>query len=215
MLGPIVDAVTLEIAERQYPGPTAQLLTQLVNQTDSRGRTPFLTACHHGHWNCAEQLLEAGSNIFAVDRDGNSCLHLAAVHSHVEVVSQLLTKAEAEAVTLRLTIIVNLSGFTPLHYAAHAGNAELVRQLLAAGVDSLQGTVQDYDRWMMVLQGTTALHIAAMGHQSGVCIMLLQLYALQLREWLPGDPLPVDPRTRYGCNFLPFLPCFSIYLLIC
>ena len=175
--------MTLEIAEGQYPGPSAQLLTQLVNQTDGRGRTPFLTACHHGHWDCAEQLLEAGSNIFAVDRDGNGCLHLAAVHAHTEVVTQLLSKAEAEAVTLRLTNIINLSGFTPLHYAAHAGSAEITRQLLATGVDQLQGTIANYDRWLVVLQGTTALHVAAMSHQSGVCIMLLQHYALQLREW--------------------------------
>lgn len=196
VLGPIVDAVTVEIAEGHYPGKAAELLTKIVNQTDSRGRTALLTACYNGHWDCAEQLLEAGSNIFAVDKDGNGCLHLAAVNGHTDVVTQLLSKAEHEAVTLRLASILNLSGFTPLHYAAHAGNAEITRQLLAAGVDQLQGTLSDYDRWLVVLQGSTPLHIAAMSHQSGVCIMLLQHYVLQLREWLPGDPRPVDARTR-------------------
>jgi ankyrin repeat protein len=97
------------------------LLLLLCHLQDSKGRTPLLTACHHGHWDCAEQLLEAASNIFACDKDGNGVLHLTAIHGHAALLQQLLVKAEAQAVTARLAGTVNLSGFTPLHYAAFAG----------------------------------------------------------------------------------------------
>jgi ankyrin repeat protein len=162
---------------------------------DSKGRTPLLTAAHHGHWDCTEQLLEAASNIFACDKDGNSILHLAAINGHSELLQKLLIKAEAQSVTSRLAGIVNLSGFTALHYAAFAGSAECVRQLLSAGVDQLQGSWGEYDRWLVVPCGSSPLHVAAAGQQAGVCLVLLQSYALQVREWLPGDAVPVDPRT--------------------
>uniref|UniRef100_A0A383VQS5 RING-type domain-containing protein n=1 Tax=Tetradesmus obliquus TaxID=3088 RepID=A0A383VQS5_TETOB len=196
VLGPLVDAVTAEIVDGVYPGKAAELLGRTVNQQDSKGRTPLLTACHHGHWDCAEQLLEAASNIFACDKDGNSVLHLAAVGGHAALLEQLLAKAEAQAVTARLAGIVNLSGFSPLHYAAFAGNAACVRQLLAAGVDQLQSSWGEYDRWLVVPPGSTPLHVAAAAHHAGCCLLLLQSYALQLREWLPGEAVPVDPRGR-------------------
>lgn len=176
------------------------MLTSLCNLScclqDSRGRTPLLTACHHGHWDCAELLLEAASNIFACDKDGNSILHLTAIGGHAQLLQQLLAKAEAQAVTPRLAGMVNLSGFTPLHYAAFAGSADCARQLLAAGVDQLQGSWGAYDRWLVVPCGSTPLHVAAAAQHAGVCLVLLQSYALQRREWLPGDAAPIDPRGR-------------------
>jgi hypothetical protein len=71
-----------------------------------------------------------------------------------------------------------------------------VRQLLTAGVDQLQGSWGEYDRWLVVPCGSRPLHVAAGNQNAGVCLVLLQSYALQLREWLPGDAVPVDPRAR-------------------
>jgi hypothetical protein len=50
-------------------------------------------------------------------------LHLTAIRGHAALLQQLLVKAEAQAVTARLAGMVNLSGFTPMHYAAFAGMA--------------------------------------------------------------------------------------------
>lgn len=84
--------------------------------------------------------------MFACDKDGNSVLHLAAIHGHTHIVRQLLEKAEAQAITSRLAAAVNLSGFSPLHYATWSGSAEVTRLLLTAGVDQLQASWGEYDR---------------------------------------------------------------------
>ncbi|WIA13987.1 hypothetical protein OEZ85_002550 [Tetradesmus obliquus] len=118
----------------------------VLNEQDSRGRTPLLAACYAGRSDCAQLLIESGSNIFACDKDGNGVLHLAAINGHTQLLQLLLLKAEAQAITPQLTAAVNLSGFSPLHYAAFAGNAACVRALLAAGVDALQGSWGEYDR---------------------------------------------------------------------
>lgn len=171
-------------------------ISETAEQTPQQGRTPFLSACYYGNWNCAHQLLEAGSNVFAVDKDGNCALHLAAINGHADVVEQLLAVADHQAITSRLVNVVNLSGLTPLHYAAWAGHADIAQQLLAAGIDPLQSSWGEYDRWLVVPLGSTALHAAALQLKSSVCIILLQHYLLQLCEWLPGDPALVDPRRR-------------------
>lgn len=89
-LAPLVAAVTAEIATPgAYPGVAAAALSTAVGRRDRAGRTPFLTACLHGSWECAELLLEAGSNILAIDGDSNGCLHLACINGHGHVVEQV------------------------------------------------------------------------------------------------------------------------------
>jgi ankyrin repeat protein len=158
-------------------------------------RTPLLAACYAGQPDCAQLLIEAGSNIFACDKDGNGVLHLAAINGHTQLLQQLLVKAEAQAITSQLAAAVNLSGFTALHYAAFAGSAECVRQLLSAGVDQLQGSWGEYDRWLVVPCGSSPLHVAAVRFKASACMALLESYALQMQECLPGDAVPVDPRA--------------------
>jgi len=70
-----------------------------------------------------------------------------------------------------------------------------VRALLAAGVDALQGSWGEYDRWLVVPPGSTPLHVAALRFKASAAVALLEVYALQLQECLPGDPVPADPRT--------------------
>lgn len=90
LLQPLVTAVTAEMAvPGVYPGPAAAVLGTAVGWRDRHGRTPFLEACLHGSWECAELLLEAGSNIVAVDAAGSGCLHLASIKGHGHVVDQV------------------------------------------------------------------------------------------------------------------------------
>lgn len=90
LLQPLVAAVTQEMATPgAYPGAAAAALSTAVGRRDRACRTPFLVACLHGSWECAELLLESGSNILAVDYDGNGCLHLASINGHGHVVEQV------------------------------------------------------------------------------------------------------------------------------
>lgn len=90
LLQPLVSAITAEMAvPGAYPGPAAAALGQAVGYSDRLRRTALLEACLHGSWECADLLLEAGSNIMAVDIDGNSCLHLACINGHGHGVEQV------------------------------------------------------------------------------------------------------------------------------
>lgn len=90
LLRPLVSAVTVEMSTPGlYPGPAASDLGAAVSMQDRHGRTPLLSACLHGSWECAHLLLEAGSNILAADKEGNGCLHLASIHGHGHVVEQV------------------------------------------------------------------------------------------------------------------------------
>lgn len=71
-----------------------------------------------------------------------------------------------------------------------------MRRLLVAGVDLNQGSWGEYDRWLVVPVGSCALHVAALGLQASACLVMLEFHTLLAREWLPGDPVPVDPRSR-------------------
>lgn len=97
LLQPLVSSVTAEMSvPGVYPGPAAAALATAVGHTDRHSRTPFLVACLHGSWECAELLLEAGSNILAADAAGNGCLHLASIHGHGHVVEQVRAAAAVD-----------------------------------------------------------------------------------------------------------------------
>lgn len=47
-------------------------LRQAVNARDLYRRTPLIVAAKQGHLECTQTLVEAASNLFAVDREGNT-----------------------------------------------------------------------------------------------------------------------------------------------
>ena len=47
-------------------------LRQVVNARDLYRRTPLIVAAKQGHLECTQTLVEAASNLFAVDREGNT-----------------------------------------------------------------------------------------------------------------------------------------------
>jgi ankyrin repeat protein len=196
LLAPLVDAVTNEMLDGNYPGDAAAALEWAINRPDSRGRSPLLVACSYGQWDCADRLLEAGANVLKADKDGNGVLHQAIVHNHLSIVVQLLLKAEEQSFTFRLVNSRNSAGLTPLHYAAWTGNSDVAQQLLLAGADQHISSTAEYDPWLQVNIGTTPLHVAALQNDHELSYVLLQQYAADLLQWVPGSPMPLDPRTR-------------------
>ena len=91
-----------------------------------------------------ERLVAAGKYIYAVDEDGRTALHSAALGENAEVVKELLVKGlDVNA--------VDKNGNTPLHLAALGENTEVVKELLVKGLD-----VNAVDK-----NGNTPLHSAA------------------------------------------------------
>jgi ankyrin repeat protein len=113
-------------------------------------------ACAQGHLEIAEQLLDGGASSTAVDGNGRTLMHLAALFGRANIVEMLL----AEGTNLTL---VDKMGATPLHYASYYGHVTVVEVLLSAGADI---DAMDGDDW-------TPLHTASgNGHRDVVACLV-------------------------------------------
>ncbi|KAF8072581.1 ankrd52 [Scenedesmus sp. PABB004] len=183
--------------------PSFKRLRSTVNARDLYRRTPLIVAAKQGHLECTQLLVEAASNLFAVDREGNTSLHYAALHGHGEVVEYLLRKASDRNLATRFVNKRNLSGFTPLHYAVWGCNEALVQDLLQAGADVSVANDRVFDAWVTVPVGSTPLHLAVVRHSMPIALALLQAHVVQVVSRPAGSPAPADPRTvanLYGMN---------------
>uniref|UniRef100_A0A8B7W8F5 Ankyrin repeat and death domain-containing protein 1B-like n=1 Tax=Castor canadensis TaxID=51338 RepID=A0A8B7W8F5_CASCN len=63
-----------------------------LNQPDERGRKPFLLAAEKGHVEMIEKLTFLNLHTSEKDKEGNTALHLAAMHGHSPAVQLLLTQ---------------------------------------------------------------------------------------------------------------------------
>jgi len=125
---------------------------KFISESVQRGCVDRLLLCAStfGDLDIAQHLLNADVDVSAVDRDGNTPLHLAAANGHEAVALQLLDRgADASA--------VDRYGKTPLHWAADSGHEAVALQLLDRGADA-----SAVDRY-----GKTPLHWAAdSGHEA-------------------------------------------------
>jgi uncharacterized protein len=93
------------------------------------GETPLMTCARAGSAEAVRMLLVHGADVNAKEPNQNqTALMWAAAEQHPKVV-QVLIEANAD-----LRAHTKL-GFTPLHFAARAGDMESIRTLLGAGVD--------------------------------------------------------------------------------
>jgi len=112
---------------------------------------------------------------------GQTGLHVASIHGHVEVVKRLL-KAGA------LVSSTNRYGVTPLHYAADSGRIEVARLLIEAGankrtrasngklpVDMIKEDADCAEELQALLgSGSNKLHRAIKGHNLALLRQLLE-----------------------------------------
>ena len=95
--------------------------------------TPLMEACLRAHESGVRTLLRGGADARSLDAEGRSALHWAAQGGSAGLLAALDTFTGG---TLRDS--TDLSGYTPLMYAAESGHADCVRALLAAGADMQQ-----------------------------------------------------------------------------
>lgn len=139
---------------------TADIQKAMNNQT-TIGWTPLLIACHRGHTELVNTMLNNHARVDVFDVEGRSALHLAADRGYLQVCDALLSHKAFINSKTRV-------GRTALHLAAMNGFAELCRFL-----------VQDHNAVIdiLTLRKQTPLHLAAAAGQLKVCTLLLELGA--------------------------------------
>ena len=144
------------------------------------GETPLMTAARSGDLETVEQLLQHGADVNAAEHErGQTALMWAVAQRHADVASLLIdSDADLHARSEVWYQLENTAGntnpsgnfrmahggSTPLLFAAHNGDVETVRMLVAAGAD-----VND-----VAASGTSALVIAAHSGHGPLGIFLLE-----------------------------------------
>jgi ankyrin len=99
------------------------------NTPVATGETPLMTCSRTGSADSVRLLVEYGAKVDSAEpTQGQTAIMWAAAERHPDVVQALIdAHADLKAATKQ--------GFTPIHFAARAGDMESVKRLIAAGVD--------------------------------------------------------------------------------
>ena len=120
--------------------------------------SPVADAAQRGEGEEIRNLLRQGADPSAAQPDGMTALHWSALNDQLDIVETLIFAGAT------LQPATRVGGYTPLHLASRAGNAEVVAALLDAGAnpDILTGT------------GAASLHFAAEADVVGVVNALVE-----------------------------------------
>ncbi|XP_073480142.1 ankyrin repeat and death domain-containing protein 1B [Aquarana catesbeiana] len=185
----------LHLAAANGHDPVVRVLLEKWEKEDKDslnmdGATPFYLAVEEGHESCANQLLQAGSDINTITYDDYTALHIAAEKGYLSLVTFLIrnnidltAKPNDMNPPLHLAILndhmdivdilleagydintINVRRQTPLHLAAELKNTDLVERLLIAGCDL---TIADK-------QGKTALGVSARSNHFLIVDMIIK-----------------------------------------
>lgn len=164
-----------------------KLLVQLgadVNAQDNKSRTPLLLAVSYGLHLAVDALISLGADPRIMDERGMAPIHLAIYSRNFETVQQLL-KSQFKTLTLQDK---DKRG-QPLHYAASAGALDIMKLLIAGGVDVFARDVN----------GHTPAHIAAEA-ENVECLRFLVEHAMTSTD--PGldndGRLPIHYAAGFG-----------------
>ena len=110
--------------------PARTRLALNLHETDTSGLPPLLHAVKHGWVDVLEQLIALGANANAKTRNnGNSALHLAALHKQLDIAKELCSHLHSPAdLDAR-----NSNGDTPLMFACGMGCLGVASLLLQVG----------------------------------------------------------------------------------
>lgn len=152
----------------------------------SRHRWPLHGAAAGGKLVTAKALAgKQAVHVQATDADGNTALHAAAEHGHVELVAFLLEHGAAVDTP-------NGEAMQPLHLAALHGRDQVVEHLL----------VQRADVHARGQSGSTALHFAADAGALGVVETLLERGASIAAIESSNGMQPLHAAAHGGCKFV-------------
>uniref|UniRef100_A0A670J3F5 Ankyrin repeat and KH domain containing 1 n=1 Tax=Podarcis muralis TaxID=64176 RepID=A0A670J3F5_PODMU len=157
-----------------------------LEEVNDEGYTPLMEAAREGHEEMVALLLAQGANINAqTEETQETALTLACCGGFSEV-ADFLIKAGAD---------IELGCSTPLMEAAQEGHLELVKYLLAAGINVTKGTCANVHA--TTATGDTALTYACENGHTDVADVLLQAGA-DLEHESEGGRTPLMKAARAG-----------------
>eukprot|EP01041_Mallomonas_annulata_P009154 gene9154-18965_t len=161
---------------------------ECLNAIDSRGCTPILSACAHGHMKVAIMLAEMDANINVQDKNMRTALHYSCAFGRQDVASLLAQKGAS-------LNIKEKNGWTPFHLACDTGSVPVASLLAEQGAD-----INARDN-----HGYTALHYACAYTRTEVAMMLIELNAdvdVKENEGRTAFELATDPALLSACTDL-------------
>ena len=96
----------------------------MVERSDNSGNTPLLTAVRHNQVQIVQTLVQFNANCFHRNKNGDTCLHVAAQHDSNEVLPTL-----ASFITEEMFEVRNLERMTAFDVAASEHNYSFLRSL--------------------------------------------------------------------------------------
>eukprot|EP00250_Pteridium_aquilinum_P017277 c23544_g1_i3 orf=333-2561(+) len=96
-----------------------------LNARTEKGETAIMLCAIHGHQECFCELLHAGADFAATNKAGQSVIDVAKDTSQDRFVYQTLCNTILSGKKLYSS---DLQVFSPLHFVAHHGNAEVIRK---------------------------------------------------------------------------------------
>jgi len=113
----------------------------LVECRNGSGETPLLRSMTVGTISVIKTLLEAASDPFAIDHQGNSVFTLLAKHGFLWSMHFLFThisKQHGQSAALELLACLDNEGHSALDWAADAGNVNILEYLIRKGLNPLR-----------------------------------------------------------------------------
>jgi ankyrin len=167
-----------------------------VNAKDRYGFTALHIACQSDNIEAVviESLLDHKDiNLTETDRNGNTPLHEACLHGHMEIVEVLLKKIAEKNQDVTKVNIKNNAGLTPFHIACREDHHKIVKLLL----DKYPKLLKECDN-----DKATPLHYACRNDNIDTVRLLMQksssLYEF-LTPRISDGVTPIHVAAQYGC----------------
>ena len=159
----------------QYP--------ELIHMTGRCNRSVLHCAAFGGSVALLKHLIDRGEDIFCVDKEGATILHMACSTGKRDAVMYLTKNYKA------LLLIKDNDGKTALHYASEGGNVDIFKHLVAAGLSVLDCTKD----------GGNMLHSACLDRNFEMIEYLLQNYGdNMIQPTIQTGWYPFHDAARFG-----------------
>ena len=128
-----------------------------INSDDNNGYTALHHSVLHGSYGFVSTLANKGTDIHLKTKNGENCLHIAALNGHLNLCKALIDKDKFDVNT------VDNDGWTALHHSAVNGSFELISFFANMGIDI----------HLKTSNGSDVLHLSASHGHLNLCKTLI------------------------------------------